>query len=322
MSATALVLGCGDGRSRPPEKNTQAASAAGPSSGPLSSAAPPPSASASALPSIELEDACRAYAQKVCEKQKDCAPAVVESSYGDVAKCAVVEAKSCSAHLAPPRSGTTPKGLSACAEARVASCESLLGDPPEACRMTGQGVSGSPCAEGAQCSGGFCERDPNRPCGTCRDLPKKQDPCIGSALCGWGLICKSGQCQTRGELGDSCSDIACNGTLRCSKGQCVAPAERGQRCDASDREAPSCNGRVGLICKSSTHVCVLPKYAKLGERCNAETPCAFGAHCGISSACERVPSEGDPCAPGGPHCVEPAQCLAGVCTTLDASKCR
>jgi hypothetical protein len=281
-----------------------------------------PSADASATVNAASKDACLHFAEKVCDKEKACAPSVLESTYADLAACTHTVAASCEAHLVPPRSATTPESIARCAEARTASCEALLGDPPVACRMTGQGASGSPCAEGAQCAGGFCERDPSRRCGTCRDLPKLQSPCIGAALCDWGLICKNGQCQRRAELGESCKDVACNGALRCSKGQCVAPAEVGQRCDDSDASAPACDGLVGLVCQKSTHTCILPKHAKLGEKCSSETTCLGGAHCAPSAVCERDAREGDPCRPGGSPCVEPAQCLAGVCATLDPTACR
>lgn len=142
-----------------------------------------------------------------------------------------------------------------------------------------------------------------------------------------GLTCASGVCVPFATVGSPCNqEHPCQRDLICRNGSCAKPLEAAQPCDPLKQE---CNLASGLYCGKSK-VCGQAKTAKAGEPCGLLTggevaACSGGATCTgvVNALCQAVAADGGACdAIKGPHCMNPATCVGGVCTIASAAACK
>jgi hypothetical protein len=274
------------------------------------------------------DTACEDLAGALCDKWQECVPRTIESSYVDVDDCKVRQKALCLKSVNAPSSAATGDFTSGCAAAyRATSCDQIL-DPPEACKTpAGALADGSPCGDGAQCSGRRCNKGPGANCGKCAAKAGAGGDCVASSDCEDDLRCApDGTCETPAQEGEACGrSQPCATPFFCSKGKCGAAAQEGQNCSFG----AVCDTVKGLLCTASD-VCVLVKLVNPGETCgavnNAKVACAANGRCdnmgGLTGKCQAALADGASCSAAGPNCQAPAVCTDGVCTIPDPATCK
>lgn len=190
--------------------------------------------------------------------------------------------------------------------------------------LKGKQLTGDLCADGDECSEGYCESTSTNSCGgICQRYAQKGEGCgNGSAVCGGGLSCLvessdgTGQCIGLGSRknGEVCSvDSHCSRSSVCLEGTCQtakdqSPTQPGELCwlDYRDACAP------GYVCSdegddSELGTCVAPQ--PQGSPCNYRVECALGLTC-------RANNGGASCQPKsrlGQACDVDWDCEEGVC---------
>jgi hypothetical protein len=225
--------------------------------------------------------ACVTYALAVCQRQIDCGV----RSHDE--RCLDSAAAECPDLVFSPGSTRTAKGLLACAEAYATwPCDDVKGGVIPACVTPGARAQGEPCKYASQCESLQCETH-----GDC------------------------GQCSKTVDIGQSCSapDVDCG-----SQGFCAASGTCQPMSGPLYLAGQPCT--VDWPCQADYYcqdVCLpLPK---VGESCLNTGTCAYGAYCGLTGACEAVPSAGQLC--GLPRNGKPGEffCEPGLDCDVDPS---
>jgi hypothetical protein len=274
--------------------------------------------------------ACQAFAAGICARLNSCAPALVVSEYGDQNSCTARNASACVLGLHAPDSVGSAAGLGSCTSALPElSCHALLENAmPPTCRLAdGVRLNGQSCSSHTQCASTRCARAANVACGTCATLAAAEQACTVSGDCSSGLICSAGMCRAPGASGSSC-DAAhpCAFPLTCAHGSCATALAANAPCQWNDDR---CDRYAGLACGSS-NTCAPWRNASAGQPCGSAAStwavCSAGSSCSSAAAdggvCEGPLSDGSACrADGGPSCLTPARCIAGVCTIESPAVC-
>jgi hypothetical protein len=186
----------------------------------------------------------------------------------------------------------------------------------------------SDCGDSFDCSGGKCQA---------RAAIGEQ--CSGTSSCVKNAYCDSaGTCAAKLAAGGTCtSDTACQSSLVCGAGgACKKPTlgALGASCELS--EARSCNVYAGLRCDVSSKTCVTETWPVVGEACGtfvvdggtSNIPfCSGGARCVVDQStgqgtCMAPIADGLACSStAGPPCINPAECVGGVCTLPNSTSC-
>ncbi|HEY1817190.1 MAG TPA: hypothetical protein VGG74_32810 [Kofleriaceae bacterium] len=321
--------------------------------------------------SISAQQACADLAHATCSARDSCSGNFLNArDYGTEAICEARTGSSCVAGLAVTDTAATPESREDCAKAFGSGVETCLDyfedDPAPACEApTGAGATGDSCAVPAQCASTYCAVADTEVCGTCQPLPMAGATCTVTTDCGRDLGCAiatgatSGVCAAWVATGGACltgvepcvPELACMGDDPTSSahGTCVATVGSvGSACDSSRKDAPPCNGDLGLACIPSgagttIGTCQMVTLAGVGETCGSLggppitsiADCAAGATCVKGSAADRTgtcvapAADGAPCDSAlGPPCLDPAKCVpstaggtAGTCTLPYVAAC-
>lgn len=290
------------------------------------------SGSSSGGTSTSPESACAGLVQAVCGRLEECFPIAIRASYKDVAQCKERQTSSCLKIFNAPGSTVTPEKADACTSGYNAlSCEALLaGSSPEACRFAGTLTDGTPCGDGAQCTGRNCRKTGGNTCGACSTRGAAGATCQASGDCLDELTCAGGKCVAPAKAGAACStNQPCEASLRCANGTCAQPLAAGTTCESGANDA--CDRLKGFFCDPTAKVCKEVKFANAGEACGLVNgtfvACAAAGHCKTGAngqgTCQAAAADGQPCdTKNGPSCIEPADCVNGVCTLPDPAACK
>jgi hypothetical protein len=193
-----------------------------------------------------------------------------------------------------------------------------------ACREDGLCRTGEVCtiAEGrtvGRCddggSSGDCQNDNDCPLDhSCIDtlcVPDSTDECLGDDDCGVDQVCQAGRCVDAPPSGCR-DDVDCAANERCVAGRCIASGSRlGQPCDAN---TPCAAGESCSVLGANTALCVTP--------CGSSRDCASGSFCwNVAGSRQCLPErllEGGGCGEvGAPLCetrLQPGEAcgLAGI----------
>jgi hypothetical protein len=319
--------------------------------------------------SISAQQACADLAHATCSARDSCSNNFLNPrDYGTEAVCEARTGSSCVAGLAVPDTAATPESREACAQAfgsGIESCLDLFEDnPAPACEApTGGGATGESCSVPAQCASMFCAVADNQVCGTCQPQPTAGATCTVNTDCGRDLGCAigsgaTGVCAAWVAQGSACltgvepcaPQLACMGDnpTTSTHGTCVPTvAGVGSACDGSRKDAPPCDGDLGLACIPSgtgttIGTCQMVSLVGVGETCGSLggppttgiADCAAGGLCVKGSASDRTGTCVAPAADGapcdsvlGPPCLLPAKCVpttagtAGTCTLPYVAAC-
>lgn len=297
------------------------------------------SSSASDTASTPIGQACGDAQSAFCQKFESCAPFFVTLVYGDTATCQTRAVPGCTSFTSAPGSNVTGDQIEACANAvKNATCDQVLNGGVSAlpaCDLKGTLDNGKPCAQGLQCSSGFCPIGDNG-CGTCAPRTKDGDACI-SGNCSDGQTCVtsagaggggSSVCRATVADGQSCgeSGAPCKSGSSCVSGLCTKNLASGAACTPGS--GAQCDIDQGLVCQSGT--CSAITLPKAGEACSAATgfTCSGSAKCSVSSGtvsgtCLAPAEDGAACDDvKGPGCKPGAKCVGGVCKVPDVTTCK
>jgi hypothetical protein len=298
------------------------------------------------------DQACTDSAHAVCSKMQTCAPANVQTAYGDEPTCETRIKASCTNSLSAPSTGAAPSSTEACAQAYANyACADYLNKTniPTACQqVTGSIATGAACEFPGQCQSGFCAVAPGSACGKCAATPKQGDSCAQLTSCGPTLTCSSDTlvCTTVAAQGAACgSGQPCGAGLSCvaaggtgTAGTCqTAGAQVGATCDGSLKTGPGCDFALGFYCDGKTKQCAQTTYTGGGTACgymaDAGTlvECTAGS-CNNAACAARAADNGACVVPDGgaaataAGCLPPARCVAtsganGTCQVLTAASC-
>lgn len=286
----------------------------------------------SATTSSSPEAACASLVDAVCGRLESCFPLTIRVAYKDVAQCKERQTTSCLKTFNAPGSTVTPADADACTSAYAAlSCDALLGgSAPEACRFAGSLTDGTPCGDGAQCVGRNCRKAAGSTCGACSTRAAAGATCQASNDCLDELTCAGGKCVAPAKAGAACSStLPCEAPLRCANGVCAQPLAAGATCEPGPNDA--CDRLKGLFCDPTSKACKEVKLANAGEACGLVNgtfvACAAAGRCKTGptgqGTCLAAAADGQPCSDkDGPSCIEPADCVNGVCTLPDPASCK
>ena len=158
---------------------------------------------------------------------------------------------------------------------------------------------------------------------TCKQLPGAGQACLAAPLplgapgrCDTGLVCDTsggmpGTCRGPGNVGDDCTNIACNTMLYCDRSvtpnTCKTLPSLGEQCQPSGGRCIKpyyCNFQV------TPAVCAAP--AQLGQMCSFQVQCDAGLYCDNTTA----PNTCKMLLPDGSTCTSSLMCASGRCTFI------
>lgn len=259
----------------------------------------------------------------MCTRLNTCAPVLVAYQFGDLATCEARGALTC--ELAQGLAGVGGAWpTSACTGATSsATCEQVLErDFGAACTPApGTLIDGMACFAGRQCKGGACKSAKGQTCGVCGPAQDAAGPCTNHGDCKGALGCFNGNCGKFRLAGESCGANLpmCRLDLFCSGGTCTKPAGAGQACDKT--HPLSCAYLTqSLWCKAGT--CAKMKFATAGEACDADTICPANLCIEASKTCGAFAKDGEACDDTTKPCIEPADCVAGLCKLPNPASCK
>lgn len=277
-----------------------------------------------------------AYAQVVCRKRQECAPALLVFAHGTMAQCERRMFQQAKVEFSLPGVSATSAALEGCTAALAAqSCGGQQASVVlPACDLRGVRAAGAACAVNAQCGTGFCARRTatggTTACGVCRERSRAGAAC-SPAECEAGLECgRNGQCGLLAPEGAPCDEgRPCTATLSCVSGRCATALPTGAPCVIGG--AAECDLRRGDHCNGKRGECEKIAVAAPGAACGADAATGSLAVCAaatcnnastIGRQCEPYWGDGEPCVePVGASaraCSPPAQCFFGTCS-LSAS---
>ncbi len=297
-------------------------------------------ACSSSTASVSAAQACADVATARCQKEQQCDPQALLTTYGDLATCESTQSTTCVANLAAPDTANTPAHTEGCAQATPSqTCDDYaLGNVPAACTPpAGSRDAGSDCAVSGQCATAYCLIEKTSACGVCAETPGLGASCFNTS-CGPGFLCDkvSYLCVTPVAASGACDDtsacapgLTCLGNTATALGTCVALATLGESCDLTDGGS-RCDGRFSLYCNTEAgKVCATAATATASEACG--TIDGGAVDCVGDSFCQKVgdakvgncvaaAADGTACdTANGPICTPPARCVltdAGVTTGL------
>ncbi|MCR9161403.1 MAG: hypothetical protein ACE37F_29515 [Nannocystaceae bacterium] len=253
-------------------------------------------------------DYCESIVDSFCAFYLRCGRMDVESA--DACRDPFLE--SCNAVFEPQYVGLEDAGLLSLSADGLAGCEAHLAEV--ACEAQVFELTG-PCGgiwEGTQAAGKGCGLDVEYYvcdssasctigldfCGTCETVLAPGEDCsVRGTTCGAEGFCDEGICRARVPNGGSCTpDDRCMAGSACVEEICEGPTfvARGDACDAT-RRCPYLTACIGGVCSPT---------ARLGEACDANTPCEAGTcEAGI---CTAPRDDGDACESSG-------GCSSGLC---------
>lgn len=266
---------------------------------------------------------CKSAARALCTKLQSCADLLLTVTYGSLDTCANRVSLGCTAQVGAPGSNVDESAFAGCANAIAASsCDALFSDDsPDECRIPGTLDDGTQCGFGSQCKSSACISSAAGNCGTCAPLAPAGSSCGVAAGCEDGLVCFNSVCAQPVAAGGACSGtFQCAGNLVCKSGTCAKPGGANADCDPA---AGDCDVAQGLSCNPITTKCEKPSVAGAGEACGIiqqkVTVCTAGSCEGATlnepGTCVPAIADGAACsATDGPSCLEPAECVNGLCT--------
>jgi hypothetical protein len=279
---------------------------------------------------VDIATACEAYARGICDRGVACGPFLLALTYGDYATCLSRVLLDCKPIFQAPGNRTTPEAVMACGrELAGTPCgDFVVRRLPAACVLAaGALVDGTPCGFDHQCASRRCRVRTGSRCGVCAVQSGVSGECNSDRDCQPGLRCREGTCEATVGFGSPCGGAApCTYDLACIEGRCATPLDAGAACSpSSDR----CANYQGYYCDPISSVCKpIPirgpsepcgNVASTFGLCRNSTLCVPDAS---SGTCQPLAVDGADCnEDGGPHCLIPARCAAGVCTLADPSRC-
>ncbi len=313
------------------------------------------SSSESSTTSISADQACTELSDLLCDKIAACSPVFLAQGYGDLATCKARSKANCVQEHAAPSTSASPDRTSACVKAAASiTCQELIDNQlPAGCQPDPGGIDdGKACGTDAQCKSGFCGFDGDKKlCGVCGPKPEEGGACIDND-CPSGLKCHAGKCLKPAPAGTPCdANVLCATGTTCVSGTCTKTlATAGADCDPAGATMPACDALAGFLCLDSGG----------GGKCYETTIAAIGAECGIDvdttvtpaviekvigcekagwcegldtakgkfkGTCKAAAADGAACVADagfekGPGCVEPAECIDGVCKLPEAAACK
>ncbi len=241
----------------------------------------------------------------------------------------------CMPALTAPGTSATPDKLDSCATAvDTLMCDALYTrNTPMACiPAAGKLANGSACGDDAQCMSTYCKKPAGNVCGVCGARSTAGGACSIDADCDYQLACANSVCVAYGALGASCdAGHPCAQPNVCKSGTCAAPAEAGQPCTPS-LGGGDCDQTKGLFCNPSSAtagVCAIATFVGPGQPCGlvggGVVGCSGGGLCkrtGLMGTCVAPAADGAACdATNGPPCLQPAECVGGVCKLPNPAGC-
>jgi hypothetical protein len=239
-----------------------------------------------------------------------------------------------------------PDALSACERDLMSrGCEVQSRRMPDSCRqaLEGKAEVDDNCSIDQECAGKtYCNKGLVESCpGTCASLQSSGLPCLSSAECSDGLVCRNKTCAKPLVEGDACTvhlgfgecapGLVCQGSgtgkFTCRTISSVYTGKVGAACDKTDKLCER-----GLVCQSQSATSLMgvcAKTASAGAVCRPSEPgqCPADNYCkdaranvtaraaaGTDGVCAALPSDGQ-------SCVAAIGCKPGaVCSTVD-NKC-
>ena len=269
----------------------------------------------------------------ICQRGFECAPALLEPSYGGTLEaCIAREAPSLAPIADLPGVTVTPEQLRACGDSLgAASCSvfrrSVFGNAPTPeCDLRGTQPAGAPCAHYAQCQSGICLKAAGETCGECRDPVPAGGACQEWLVCGPGSGCAGGVCAPLVEAGGACGDkLPCHDDLACLNDVCSAALTAGSPCTSV---LGQCDKYGGVACDPTTSLCVQAGIAQVGEACGVTDHGLFLCHDAdclpslLFGTCTAKAADGASCDMAqGPTCRFHSICHAGICVPAFAAVC-
>lgn len=275
---------------------------------------------------------CEEFATAYCTKQIGCSNFWSTVYAASFEQCRSTRTARCQLDSKSPDTGWTQTVAQACARGiNDQSCDDFLsGALANECRNPGKRTMGAPCGDRWQCDSLQCvSSTAASQCGACAVLPKEGESCAALKLCDNGLQCIADVCIPLRGAGETCGTTGrCKPTLSCMVGLCQAPM-LGAACNAQS----DCSFHQIQYCDGSTLSC--EKYplfvVGINEACgisfDSETICTTDAYCRTSSSaafgvCNKLPTEGQPCATSDNLCAAPYSCIGGTCKIFDRSTCK
>lgn len=289
-------------------------------------------ADADAGRSQTLEAAAEAFGSFACGKLEECAPALLEMSYGGSREaCLAIETPSLLPVLDQPGFAQNPEQLWGCVDAMMnrdcsVVAEEMAYNFPEECRTPGGLQDGASCVHPFQCQSMMCVVPSGSACGTCRPRLADGSPCTPVDACDFGSQCIQDVCVHIGRRGDDCdAGHPCGQDLFCNGGMCGPPRPLGEDCVAMVGE---CDLFHGMACNPITKRCVRLKFAEPGADCGLVGDDLVVCKNGdclpnlLSGKCVAKAVDGDPCdSKTGPLCGFHSTCIDHVCASSFASAC-
>jgi hypothetical protein len=291
------------------------------------------------------DEAASQYSTALCERYAACSATLMKIAFGDVESCKKATKRSVAVAIDAPQTGiTAAKGVECANKVPALSCPDLFdGKSPAGCdNIKGSIANGAACGENGQCQSAFCAKAADSTCGTCAVLATSGQPCANGD-CPTGLKCVSGNCQTPGTAGSTCSATQpCGIAYTCFNGKCQAGGKVGDTCDFQAKTAPACDVfQAGAICQNGK-TCEAITIGNAGDACgfilNDPTGATGGKYvaCGAPNYCAKKSTEqkgvcaaraaeGTGCKSeddGGPTCVEGLKCVSGICKFGDPATCK
>lgn len=316
------------------------------------------SSESSSPATVTEEQACTELSNLVCDKIAACSPTFLSQGWGDVATCKSRSKLECMQGFSAPSTSATPADTSACVKAAASiTCEQLIDNQlPDSCKPKPGGIDdGKACGADAQCKSGFCGFDDDKKiCGVCGPKPAEGGACVDDD-CPSGLKCHLGKCAKPAAVGATCDDaVLCGAGTTCVSGTCTkGVATEGAECDPAGKTKPACDSLAGFVClepsgPGSGGKCYKVAVAAIGGECGLDidmaasppvikslTGCEKAGWCeGLDTAkgkfkgtCKAAAADGAACVADagfekGPGCLEPAECVDGVCKLPDAAACK
>jgi hypothetical protein len=270
--------------------------------------------------------ACDELARVTCDASKRCDPNFFEFVYRDMTACLAEWGNDCKHDLSLADTDYRADDVEACARASAddADCDIASGIvvPPPCLYRPGKRKPGEACQSQVQCASLVCSRTSlSARCGTCLEGAPEGGACRPGVHCGQIQSCVDGVCTRWGGVDGACNpdkELYCLGSLRCVNGTCQRPVAIDEPC----QELFDCEGRITRCVNGK---CVLPTLVDAGAVCDG-TPearshwCSHGSSC-EGTVCEAQPRLGQACTPGGPLCLDGAECWTGVCELPNGAYC-
>lgn len=275
---------------------------------------------------------CEEFATAYCTKQVGCSNFWSTVYASNFEACRSARSQRCQLDSKSPDTGWNQNVALACSRGIAAqSCDDFLsGILAGECRNPGKRAVGAPCGDRWQCDSLQCVASTSAStCGTCTALPKQGESCATLKICDSGLQCVADVCQPLRVAGETCGAAgSCIPSLACMVGTCQTP-QQGAACNSQG----DCSFHQIQYCDGSTLTCEKYPLSVVGvnEACgisfDSETICTPDAYCRTSSSaafgvCNKLPTEGQPCATSDNLCATPYTCIGGVCKIFDRSTCK